>query len=142
MRRFVLLVALLAVVGLARADDDPEPPGGSAALRKLQGKWVSVRRIIGGQEVAYTAATYSFTKDKGTYTTGSGKLVRSLTLKVDKSRRDVIEITRENAKAPTRYFFKIEKGELYLALARFKDAKAKPDFSGNAGSVLIFKKEK
>jgi hypothetical protein len=143
MRTFALAVALLAVTGLARAeDDDPEPPRSSAVLQKLKGKWVSVRRIIGGESMEYTQIGYSFEKDKGTYSTARGKRVQEMTYKIDKNRPDVIEITRATAKAPTTYFFKIENGELYLAPARFKNAKAKPDFSGTNGTVMILKKEK
>jgi uncharacterized protein (TIGR03067 family) len=52
MRAFALSVLLLAVAGLCRADDvDPEPPGGAAALRKLQGDWKLVGLSIDGGEV-------------------------------------------------------------------------------------------
>jgi uncharacterized protein (TIGR03067 family) len=143
MRTFALLVALLAVAGLARADDDdPEPPRGTAALRKLTGKWNSVRMILKGNERNYTSASYSFTKDKVTYTAGNGKLMRTMTFKPDKKRPDVLEMTPENAKVPTRYFFKIEKGELYLLPDRSNDPKTKPDFSGTTMPVMILKKEK
>jgi len=144
MRTFALAVALLALAGPARAqDDDPEPPGGAAALRKLKGTWNSVRRISKGQEIAYTLISYAFEKDKVTYTAGKGKLVRTMSLKVDKKRPDVIELTQENAKVATmRYFFKVEKGELYLVPDRSNDPKAKPDFSGNTTMVMVLKKEK
>jgi hypothetical protein len=143
MRTFALAVALLAVAGLARADDDdPEPPG-SASLRKLMGKWVSVRRIAKGEEMAYTQLSYAFEKDKVTSSSGNGKLVRTMTLKVDKKRSDVIEMTGENVKVKTtRFFFKIEKGELFLTPTRSTDPKAKPDFTGGTGTVMILKKEK
>jgi hypothetical protein len=142
MRTFALLVGLLAVAGLARADDnDPEPPSGSAAMRKITGTWNSVRMISKGKDRDYALASYTFAKDKGSYTMGKGKLVRTFTLKPDRKRPDVLEMTLENAKVPTRYFFKIEKGELYLVPDRSNDPKAKPDFSGMTTPVLVLKKE-
>jgi uncharacterized protein (TIGR03067 family) len=142
MRTFALTVALLAVAGLARAEDDPEPPGGSsAALRKLAGTWNAVRVISQGVEQPYDLTSYSFEKDKVINTLGRGKISRTLTLKLDKKRPDVIELTPENSKT-TRFFFKIEKGELYLMPDRTNDPKAKPDFSGKTTAVIILKKEK
>jgi hypothetical protein len=143
MRTFALTVALLAVAGLARADDDdPEPPGGSsAALRKLKGTWISVRMIMKGKEGAYTSASYAFEKDKVTYTFGKGVTGRAMTLQADKKRRDVILMTPDKG-VTLRFFFKIEKGELYLTPAP-ADAKAKADFSGKERTaVIILKKEK
>jgi len=142
MRTFALTVSLLALVGFAFADDDPEPPSGS--LHKLQGTWNSVRRIAKGEEMAYTQISYTFEKNKVTYTAGKGKLTRTMTVKTDKKRPDALEMTQDNVKggAPMRYFFKIEKGELYLSPVRAGVADPKPDFSGNNGPVLILTREK
>jgi len=138
MRTFALTVLLLALTGFAFADDDPEPP--AASLRKLQGTWNSVRRIIGGEEMPYTQVTYAFEKDKATHTLGSGKQ-RTLTVKADRKRSDVIEMTPDKGKT-ARYFFKIEKGELYLTPTRSTDPNVKPDFSGAKGTVIIYQRAK
>ena len=142
MRTFALTVSLLALTGFARADeDDPEPSSGS--LHKLQGTWNSVRRITKKGTLRNTSTSYTFAKDKVTMTGGKGKLMRTMTVKADRKRRDVIEMTQENVKGvTTRYFFKIEKGELYLLPDRSGDPKAKADFSGEAGTVMIFEREK
>ena len=104
---------LLALPLLSRADDvDPEPPGGTAALRKLQGKWQSVRRIFNGKETTYANASYTFKKDKVTYALGKGT-AREMTLKPDSERTDGFALDQGNAKiSGTHYIFKIEKGEL------------------------------
>jgi hypothetical protein len=144
MRTFALSVALLAVAAVARADDvDPEPPGGSAVQRKLQGKWESVRRVFNGGEKAYANQYYHFQKDKVTYALGKGT-PRTLTLRPDKKRTDLFALEQENAKlGGAKYFFKIEKGELYLMPVTFASKKGnKPDFSGNAAPVIVFKKVK
>jgi uncharacterized protein (TIGR03067 family) len=138
----VTALLLLALPLLSRADDvDPEPPGGTAALRKLQGKWQSVRRIFNGKETTYANAQYTFKKDKVTYAVGKGT-PREMKLKPDSKRPDAFALEQENAKigAP-HYFFKIEKGELYLMPVTFASkGKGKPDFSGNAAPVIVFKK--
>jgi uncharacterized protein (TIGR03067 family) len=144
-RTFALTVLLVAA-GLSRADDvDPEPPGGNA-LRKLQGKWESVRRIVMGQEAAYTQASYHFEKDKVTYARGKGKgRPRTMTLKPDAKRPDYFALTEENSRFDSgRYYFKVEKGELYLLPAIWgkPKGKEKPDFSGKEAPVTIFKKVK
>jgi uncharacterized protein (TIGR03067 family) len=143
MRTFALTVTLLALAGSVRADEiDPEPPGGSASVRKLKGAWKSVRMISKGKERTYTSVTYKFSDDKVTYTFGGGKGTRTMTLKTDKKRPNVIEMTVENSKVTNRYFFKFEKGELYLQPDRSGDPKAKPDFTGNTISVLVLQQEK
>src|SRR5690242_14795750 len=116
MRTFALAVALLTVAASCRADDvDPEPPGGAAALRKLQGEWQSVRRVFNGKETNYPNATYTFKKDKVTYALGKGT-PREMKLKPDSKRPDAFALDQGNAKlmSAPHYFFKIEKGELYL----------------------------
>jgi hypothetical protein len=145
MRTFALAVALLALTAQVRADDvDPEPPGGSAVLRKLQGKWESVRRIVKGEEQAYTRASYHFEKDKVAYSLGKGK-TKETTLRVDTKRPDLFALTHADSKFnAARYYFKVENGELYLVPAVFAKPKGKdgPDFSGKEAPVIIFKKTK
>ena len=140
-----MTVMLLAAAGQARADDvDPEPPGGSAVLRKLQGKWESVRRTRNGTEKAFTNATYHFQKDKVTYAMGKGKgKPRERKLKPDPKRRDAFTLEQQNAKLGQRYYFKVEKSELYLVpVTLAAKGKDKPDFSGNVAPVVVFKKVK
>jgi uncharacterized protein (TIGR03067 family) len=138
-RTFTLTLALLALAGFACADeDDPEPPGGGA-LRKLHGTWNAVRMVFKGAEKTPPNVSYVFEKDKVTYT--SGKAARPMTLKADRKRPDVIEMTPEKG-TTQRFFFKIEKGELYLTPDRSKDPKAKPDFTGASMPVMVLKQEK
>jgi hypothetical protein len=142
MRTFALTVALLAVAGLARADDvDPEPPGGGP-FGKLQGKWQSVRRIVKGRESESAQASYEFKNDKVTYTLGKGR-PRTMTLKADKKRSDLFSMAEENARFNSgRYYFKIENGELYLVPAVWAKSDDKIDFSGKTAPVTIFKRTK
>ena len=70
MRTIALLVGLLAVAGLARADDDPEPPSGSTAQRQLKGKWNSVKMLAKGAERPFDSVSYAFEKGKVTYAVG------------------------------------------------------------------------
>jgi uncharacterized protein (TIGR03067 family) len=146
MRTLTLTVLFLSLAVVCRADDaDPEPPGGSAVLRKLQGEWQSVRRVFNGKETTYPNATYTFEKDKVTYTLGKGKgKPREMKLKPDSKRPDAFALEQGNAKTSApHYFFKIEKGELYLMPVTFASKKGnKPDFSGNAAPVIVFKKAK
>lgn len=141
MRTLALAVALLTAWGLtASADDvDPEPPAG-ANLSKLRGKWVSVRKISGGKESAYeNVSTYTFERDKVRYQWT--KHDYSMKVEIDKKRPFSMTMTKENT-PPKKFFFKIEKGELYLTTDRTNDPKANADFSGKSGMVFIYKREK
>jgi uncharacterized protein (TIGR03067 family) len=125
---------------LARADDDPEPPGkGGALLRELKGKWTAVRSVAKGRERKDVRFTYEFDGDKLTLDNGSTKTV--FKVKVDARKKPaVLERTRQGEKT-AKLFFKIEKGELYLA-GDFGESKADKDFSGNSGSMAVLKREK
>lgn len=141
MRTFALCVALLCLAGMAGAADDPEPPG--AALRRLQGKWKTVRILTRGQE-RRDDATYAFEKDQVIYVFGDAQSKGGsykMTVKADKSRPDLIEMKRGGGRG-TYYWFKIEKGELYLAPAQAIGEKENPDFSGKRGMVRVLKREK
>jgi len=145
MRTFALMAAMLALAGITRAEDtDPEPPGNTASLRKLKGTWVSVRRIVGGKEGAFAEmATYKFEGDKATYIFGKGsKSTRDMKFEADRKRPNAFRVIQENTKTVTKYFFKIEKGELYLTLDRSNDPNAKADFSGKVMPVVIYKQQK
>ena len=100
-----------------------------------------MRRISKGVEQAYADASYTFNKDKVTYALGKGAS-REMKLKPDSKRADVFTIEQENTKVSApRYFFKIEKGELYLMpVTLAAKGKDKPDFSGNQAPVVVFKK--
>jgi uncharacterized protein (TIGR03067 family) len=143
MRTFALVVALLAVTDIARAEDiDPEPSGTAATLKKLKGTWNSVRIISGGMESPYARLSYTFDGEKATYRTIGPKkgLEREMTLKLDKNRKDSLELTYRTS--TTKYHFKIEKDELFLVPDTRNDPKAKPDFTGNTNSVIVYKQEK
>jgi uncharacterized protein (TIGR03067 family) len=137
-------MVLFALVPLAvRADEtDPEPPGGKALLGKLAGKWTVTKMVTKGAERKPPAGfTYTFEKDRVTYDLG-GRLNRVMKCEPDPKRRDVLTMTPEGSKVANRYFFKIEKDTLFLALDRSNDPRAKPDFTGNTGQVLVLAKEK
>jgi hypothetical protein len=139
MRTLVLTLALLTPAGLCRADDvDPEPPGGNA-VRKLQGKWQSMRRVAKGQETDFVTTSWVFEKDRAVCTFNGGQVERS-TIRADRSCPQAILLTGESR--IKRYFFKFEKGELYLSPDRTKDQKARPDFSGKVVTVIVLKKVK
>jgi len=142
MRTLTLTALLLALPLVCRADDvDPEPPGGSAVLRKLQGEWQAVRRIRSGKETAFDKASYTFKKDRVTAVMGKGT-PREMKFKPDSKRPDAFALDQGNAKMSGSHFiFKIEKGELYLLPVTFATkADKKPDFSGNKAPVIVFKK--
>jgi uncharacterized protein (TIGR03067 family) len=138
-RRAVILLLLTIVASSACAGDDPEPPSkGGALLRKLKGKWTAVRSVANGRERKDVRLTYEFDGDKLTLDNGSTKTV--FKVKVDpRERPAVLERTRQGEKT-TRLFFKIEKGELYLA-GDFGESKADKDFSGKSGSMAVLKRE-
>src|SRR6476646_3350676 len=129
----VLVALALCLLGAsqARADDDPEPPGkGGKLLRDLKGKWISVRQVANGRERKDAYLVYEFDGDKLTLDNGSTRTV--LKVKVDARHKPaVLERTAEGKKTE-RLFFKIEKGELYLA-GDFGPDKAAKDFSGKTG---------
>jgi uncharacterized protein (TIGR03067 family) len=128
------LCALAAVAG--RADDpEPEPPGGAAGLRALKGTW-AVTRMLAKDDVfmARVGTTYTFDGDKLTRTTpATGK--QTYKVKIDtKKRPHTIELIPEGAKKGTVGFYKVEKGELYLALG---SGRAPADLSGKGAPVLV-----
>jgi len=85
--------------------------------------------------------SYTFSGDKVTLTLNE-KAGANMTLVADKKRRDAFEMTRDKSTITTKYFFKIEKGELFLVPNRSADPNAKPDFSGDTAQVLVLEKEK
>jgi uncharacterized protein (TIGR03067 family) len=136
-RALVAALALSVFVVAARADDDPEPPGG--ALRKLRGVWKNRAVLVQGKE-REAAATYVFAGDKVTYSFGTKGGKREMTLVPDKKRKDLFQMKEERGRS-LRYFFKFEKGELFLVPVRPTDADPRPDFSGDTAPVLILKRE-
>jgi uncharacterized protein (TIGR03067 family) len=142
MRKSMLTTAMLALAVVALADDvEPEPPGGKAALRKLKGTWVSVRMYAKGDEKPHEGvATYTFEGDKATYVYRNNP---KRVMKFEAKRPDAFQVSQEDGKTPpTKYFFKVEKGELHLIVNRSKDPDAKADFSGKTMPVIVYKKQK
>jgi len=125
--RSIAALVVLAASGVTCAGDDPEPPG--KPLRKLQGAW-EVRAVLVQGKERNSGGTYTFDKDKVTITPGSKGPRREMTVVPDKARKDLIEMKPDGGRA-VRYFFKFEKGELYLVPVRPTDAKPEPDFSGD-----------
>jgi uncharacterized protein (TIGR03067 family) len=140
MRTFALMVAMLAVTGLTHAkSDDPDPP--AATLKQLQGKWALDRAIFKGKRQEVKAMFYTFKNAKVILQGGKDDTPETRAVTVSKDRPDVLEITPEKRKT-TRWFFKIEKGELHLLQYSSRDPKGKPDFSGQTDTVMILRREK
>jgi uncharacterized protein (TIGR03067 family) len=144
MRTFTLTLLVLALASFARSDDtDPEPPGATATLRKLNGTWNAVRQLTGVNERKVTAS-YTFEGSKVTYSTDKGQTTLQMVLKTNKKLPNVIELTPADPKLASnssKYYFKIEKGELYLMRKISDGPRPNPDFSGKVGPVLVLTKE-
>jgi uncharacterized protein (TIGR03067 family) len=159
----IALLALCALAGAAgrAADPDPEPPGGAnAELRKLKGKWTVTKVLSGTRELKLSPEmTFTFDGDKLTRSTSlgkpkgnvKGKVERSVKyrVKIDtKKKPHTIEMIPEDGKNGPVGIYKIEKGELYLALGRPTGPKGKTvyvapkDFKGEAGPVYVMTREK
>src|SRR4051794_4977654 len=113
--RTALLLALAAF-----AADDPEPPSDPSAL--LRGTWRSRVLVAGGVERAAgkgSSVVYTFERNRVTVTSplAKGVPVEMALSFPDKKRKDVLAV-RRGAQETLRYFFKIEKGELYLQPVR------------------------
>src|SRR5262249_20598784 len=121
----------------------PEPPGISATLRKLEGTWNAVRQLTANEEKEATA-TYVFKGNKVSYSTDKGRTTQAMVLKTNKKLPNVIELTPADPNRGSqlaRYYFKIEKGELYLMQKITDRPRPNPDFSGKVNPVLVLKKE-
>jgi uncharacterized protein (TIGR03067 family) len=150
------LLALCALVTAGRSDDvDPEPPGGSAeALRALKGTWTVTRGVFGNRESkAPPGLTYTFDGDKLTRALPFGKAKgnvkgkddgkQTYKVKLDTKKKPYqITMTPDGGGQAQSGIFKVEKGELFLATARGKDAKTPADFSGGDVAVMVMTKEK
>lgn len=147
MRSFALLMGALIAAGVAVAAraDDPEPPAGPAAFRKLQGKWAAARLTSGGRstDAPSLGLTYTFERDKLVIDSGKSP-ARSLTVKlVRKSPPFALECSVEGG--PSRpILFKLVKGELHLVTRGVpRDLDALTDFfSGNDVPVIVFTRPK
>jgi hypothetical protein len=129
MRTFTLtLLALTA--GFACGETDPEPPAGAATLRKLKGTWNSVRAIIREEERQYTPVSYTFAGDRATYAYQRIEFTDKLIVKIDLKRPNVLTMTPEGSTRTRTYFFKIEKGELFLVPDNSNDPKSKRTSAG------------
>ena len=138
MRAFALTVALLALAGPSRADEDVDPEPPEAGVRQLLGKWESTKHVFKGTERPLTTTSYVFEKGKATCTYGRNK-VEERSFKIDARRRALLMTYNGTTRT---HFFKFEKGELHLSIDRSNDPKAKPDFSGQTSPVVVFKKVK
>jgi uncharacterized protein (TIGR03067 family) len=147
------VLALCALVAVAGWASDPEPPdGGKAELKKLKGTWTATKILDGGVEEEAPAGRLTFTFEGSTLKrrlvggTNAGGL-RSYRVKIDtKKKPHTIELAPEGGGAAQPGIYKVEKGELYLALgrpARFgKGAVAPKDFSGDDYVALVMTREK
>jgi hypothetical protein len=130
----------LALAALMRAaDPSPEPPADS--LKELQGTWKARAILVRGTKKTLDVV-YTFDKGKATLTSAKSKAPRKMTVVADKSRKGLFEMKPEGGTRAVKYFFKVEKGELYLSPVRPGVADPKPDFSGDTAPVLILTREK
>jgi uncharacterized protein (TIGR03067 family) len=144
MRAVGIMVLALSALTAARAEDvDPEPPGNSPLLRKLQGKWAVTRRVSSGPKVVkQSVITYEFVGDKVTVMNGKFKMLGKVKIH-SKSKPMVLELIREDIKTTNRLAFKTDNGELYLvAVPRNGDVPADEDFSGKSRVVTVLGREK
>jgi uncharacterized protein (TIGR03067 family) len=149
------LCALAAAAGRANKAD-PEPlAGAKAELKKLQGTWTVTKAIPGKRKPPFEV-TYTFDGDKlrrvayppGPKDRGGKGMQRLPTYKVKidtKMKPHGIELTRAGRKSGGVVLagvYKIEKGELLLALGEGKNAPK--DFKGVGEGVLVYvlKREK
>src|SRR5262245_20151655 len=122
MRQLITATLALCALAVAGRADNAEPPGAAAELKKLKGTWVATRRMAKGDEVkAPAGTTYTFDGDKLTRTTASAKGEQPATavfkFKIDTRKRPHrIELMPEGGKKVQPGIYKIENGELYLAL--------------------------
>jgi hypothetical protein len=129
-----------ALVALTHAaDPSPEPPGDP--LKELQGAW-KARAILVKGVTRTSDVVYTFDKGKATIAPGKSVAPRKMTVVADKTRKGLFEMKPEGGTRAVRYFFKVEKGELYLTPVRPSATHPKPDFSGTSAPVLIFTREK
>lgn len=146
MRPFALGLALLiSFVGTGRAQEDPEPPGGGAELRKLQGAWRVSRMVFQGKESKgqpKLAMIYTFSGSK--LTMSNGRTTTTYTLKLDKRKKPpVFTMTPEKGTVTRKMAFELKKDELFLAMGGLKGSTETPTkFDGSEGPVMIFTREK
>ena len=138
------VLAVWAVAALVGRADDPEPPAGAAELAKLKGTWAVFRATGNKRELkAPPGLTYSFDGDRLSHTAPlakGGSHTRKYKVTIDaKKKPHRIEMVLEGQAKALVGLYKIEKGELYLALG--KGGKAPADFSGDDGVVFVMKKE-
>ena len=108
-------------------------------LREIEGKWAVVRTLAHGREGKGVRVTYEFDGDRLTLDNGRAKA--AFKVKVDARQKPAaLEWAAEGKKA-VRAFFKVDKGELYLA-GDLGEGKADKDFSGKSGSLVVMKREK
>jgi hypothetical protein len=143
MRTTACLLALmmsLALVALTcAADPSPEPPGNP--LSELQGTWKARAMLVNGKTREFDIV-YTFDRGKATSVSAKARATRKMTVVPDKTRKGLFEMKPEGGTRAVRYFFKIEKGELYLSPVRPGVADPKPDFSGTTAPVLILTRAK
>jgi uncharacterized protein (TIGR03067 family) len=157
-QRLAVILALCGLASLAprAAEPDPEPPGAAKAeLGKLKGTWAVTRALAGQRELKAPAGmTYTFDGDKlAAHMPFVGKGT-TLKFKSKDAGREAFKVKVDGKKRPFKIMliptaggrthsgtFKVEKGELFLALARNKGGQVPKDFSGDGALVLVLKKE-
>jgi uncharacterized protein (TIGR03067 family) len=165
MRKKSTLLALCALAAAAGRAAEAEPPSEKAELNKLKGTWKVTKLLAGdgftspSREASYrfdgdklTRMTFRrFPRERGRRGRGGGNWPLRVTYKVKidtKKQPHTIELTPERGRIPgsgrwgltQTGIYKIEKGELYLALGRPR--KVPKDFKGEAGEVYVMTREK
>jgi len=145
MRTFALSILVLALAGgWARTEEDVDPEPQTGGLSQLRGKWVVSRMIFSGKDGKTSAGSYTFEGNK--VTVQSGKLTYTATVKIDTRKKPAtLELIRDELKSTRTMPFKVENGELFLAIPAFKGGDGNPkaeDFSGESRPVMVLTREK
>jgi uncharacterized protein (TIGR03067 family) len=141
------LLALCALAAVAGRADDAEPAADAKAeLKKLQGAWTVTKvRANGKEREPRVRLRFTFTGDKLRRVSGPDKdkeiFSETFKVKLDTKKKphtiELIDQVRRNNRAGV---YKIEKGELFLALGTPK--KAPKDFKGEFEPVYVMTREK
>lgn len=139
----MLLCGLLAPAGRAE-EPSPEPP--SEGLAALKGAWAVTRMNYRGRERKVPEGmSYVFEGDKLTRTApargGARGLKQTFKVKVDTRKKPHrLTLTSDAGGKEYQYIFKIEKGELFLAVGRRGETPA--NFDDMDARALVMKRVK
>jgi uncharacterized protein (TIGR03067 family) len=140
------ILALCALVALAGRADDPEPDKTKEELKRLKGTWTVTRWVSKKRELRGTPVmTYTFDGDKVTKESPAGKgktLKATFKVKIDAKKKPYrIELVPDGTSVTLAGIYKIEQGELYLAVGGVQ-IEAPKDFNGDTRPVYVMTRKK